>query len=72
MLVVASLLAVATPALADPGDFGDATTLGPDLPGGLSGGGWSEAIALELPPAPRGLVPELARISHENRPSTGQ
>ncbi len=54
---------LASAAHADPGDAGDkspASSAPADLIAGLSGGGWSDLVPLELPPAPMGLVPGLA------------
>ena len=62
-VVATALLAPISPAYAEPGDAGDAGTSGPSaldaLGGGLAFGGWSDAVPLELAPAPRGMVPEL-------------
>ncbi len=50
-LSLTALLVVAPSALAAPGS---------ELNPGAQSGGWSHAIPLELPPAPAGLVPQLA------------
>lgn len=62
-LFVAALGFIA-PAFAEPGDAADAGPTGAsplaNLASGLAFGGWTDSLPLELPPAPRGLTPELA------------